>query len=94
MEYTGELEKDITDEQHREAKKTIQIITEFNGHKYVQELDGTQGFAVMVTDKKKVELSMAGTGNTVLNFADTLVDRMPQDVQLIFLAKRTFDLKV
>lgn len=87
MECTGELEKDATEEQIVTAKKTIKIITEFNGQQYVRELDGTQGLVVLVEKGNGIEMALMARNISVPRFVRALLNNIPQPIILKMLTR-------
>ena len=88
MAYTGVLEKDATREQILAAKKTVQIVTEINGQKYIESFDGTKGLAVLVDTGAYTEGEMTAGAQSLLNFIDTLLDKIPKELCGMILAQR------
>jgi len=88
MSYTGVLEQDATTEQIKTAKKTVQIITEFDGQKYVDEFDGTKGLTVLTGNETHCTGKIVASPDRLLHFIDTLLDSLPPSALPMLLAAR------
>ncbi|SMC64147.1 hypothetical protein [Sporomusa malonica] len=86
--YTGVLEKDATQKQIGDAKKTVQVVIEVNDHKYVESFDGTNGLVVMVDTETASQGRVFAGARSMFFIIDALLDDMPDDVVVALLAKR------
>lgn len=86
--YTGVLEQDATEEQIMMAKKTVQIVTEVNGHKYIEAFDGTKGLSVLVDTGEVTLGAQYANRESVVNFVNTLMRDMPRELCLMLLIKK------
>lgn len=87
MVNTGVLEKNTTEEQIMAAKKTVKVVTEIDGHKYVESFDGTKGLAVFVDNGKGIEGAIKANGLALANFASTLLEKLPVELCLMILSR-------
>ncbi|HWR06163.1 hypothetical protein [Sporomusa sp.] len=93
--FTGVLKDDCTEDQIMSAKKTVQVITEVNGHRYVSEFDGTG--VVALTHKTDgigccVEGSTLCDSHAMTHFIDTLFKQLSVDNRMVLLLKLSFEL--
>lgn len=88
MSYTGVLEVDATEEQIKQAPKTVQIITEVNGHQYIESFDGTKGFTVLIDTGEATKGKTCANGETIANFLDTWLNSIPEEIFLMVLMQR------
>jgi len=93
--YTGVLVADLTDEEMKKAKKTVQIIVEHNGQKWVESYDGTKSLAVAVTDHESTTGVMNGLGGDCVAMIESLIEELPVHGLIILhmaLTKRLKDM--
>ncbi|EGO63583.1 hypothetical protein [Acetonema longum] len=93
MEYTGVLEKDATKEEIAKAKKTVQVIIEIDGRKYVTSHDGTTALVVMATSGIQGTGTVSGDEKQLFIIVNKILDQLPQELLTLILAKRVLQLK-
>ena len=93
--FTGVLEDDCTKGQIMSAKKTVKVIAEVNGHRYVSEYEGTDVVALTyktVEGGRRVEGRTICNKHTMTHFIDTLFEQLPVRDQLSLLLRLTLKL--
>lgn len=94
--YTGVLQKDCTEEQIFAAKKTVQVVTEINGHQYVSEFSGTSITALIHKDEGtgcRIEGCSLCDSHAMVHFVETLFKDLPVEIQMFLLLKLSSDMK-
>lgn len=69
----------LTPEQIMAAKKTITITVEIDDQKYIEELDGSKGLAVLVDHETQTGTRLIVDGEGLSNFAYTLLKKIYQE---------------
>jgi hypothetical protein len=93
--FTGVLKDDCTEEQIVSAKKTVQVITEINGHRYVSEFEGTGVVALTHKDDGTaccVEGSTLCNSHAAMHFVDILFKQLPVEDRMVLLLKLSLEL--
>ncbi len=93
--YTGVLTHDFTKEQIMSAKKTVHVITEVDGQKYVSEFGGTSVIALTHKDEGTeccIEGCTLCDSHAMMHFIETLFKDLRIEDQLFILFKLSSEL--
>ena len=77
----------ITSKERNAAKKTVTIEIDHNGQIYKSVMDATLGLQVSVQKKGMVTGFVCCSQAALLNFAGSLLEALPAQLQLILLLK-------
>lgn len=94
--YTGVLTQDFTKEQIMSAKKTVHVITEVDGQKYVSEFGGTS--VIALTHKVEgTECCIEGCtlcdSHAMMHFIETLFKELSARDRILLLLELSSELE-
>jgi hypothetical protein len=93
--YTGVLQKDCTEEQIMSAKKTVQVITEVDGQKYVSEFGGTSVIALTHEadgEGCRIEGRSLCDSHAMMHFVEILFKELSVKDRILILLKLNLEL--